>query len=555
MLPAPLAVEPYSTIEDVVPETVIDESPTTSMASTSTETTVDKTGWRLYGAPRNIIFRTDDWNNFNPIDWNGDVGFELTYPARWTLQGTTFRVDGKKVAELSPPGIVALYDNQHCFSGYRQQTFCDCDGTIPTFIQQDSVKYGNRVLVRQQYSAPGGESNHYCFEENGYAFKMAFYDYLGLPDGRNLDFFQQIMASVRLLKPEAGFRDWRNEGWPYRVKVTIDRTKVAGELEDFPVYVDLADMPAGFHTNVRSDGGDIRVTKGDGVTELPREVVSYNPNTNSGELHVLHTGILANSTDTDLYIYYGSSTAADYAVNDAYGRNQVWKDYYFVQHREVDGLDSTGKAAWTDSNSPAYNPGKIGNSIDFSTTIDKNSQGMDVSALYDTDLTIQHWFSVNRVPTSEDYFFVNDAIITRGDAAKTFSLLYLYDPDDDALNLWWVKANYNGVHNYVIYPISLPTNTWHLSHWVYDNNTNFEGFLDGVSRGSVSNPGDDPRKIRGSYDGISIGSNVKSTHYSSVKVDEYRVRASVLSDAWITTEYSNQNSPGTFYNVGGQEST
>jgi hypothetical protein len=58
------------------------------------------------------------------------------------------------------------------------------------------------------------------------------------------------------------------------ITLTIDSTKVPATLTDFPVYVNLADMPAEFWNTVKEGGGDIRVYKADGVTELAREVVS-----------------------------------------------------------------------------------------------------------------------------------------------------------------------------------------------------------------------------------------------------------------------------------------
>lgn len=77
---------------------------------------------------------------------------------------------------------------------------------------------------------------------------------------------------------------WYNASWTYRVSVTVQSSQVDADLTDFPVYVDLSDLPAGFHTNVKSDGGDIRVTKSDGTTEVAREVVFYNATDDTGEL-------------------------------------------------------------------------------------------------------------------------------------------------------------------------------------------------------------------------------------------------------------------------------
>jgi len=87
---------------------------------------------------------------------------------------------------------------------------------------------------------------------------------------------------------------WYNSSWLRRVKVTILASKVDGDLTDYPVYVDLSKLPSDFHTYCnQTDARDIRVTKQDGVTELPREVVFYDSATDTGELHFKYTGVLS----------------------------------------------------------------------------------------------------------------------------------------------------------------------------------------------------------------------------------------------------------------------
>ena len=71
-----------------------------------------------------------------------------------------------------------------------------------------------------------------------------------------------------------GSGDWL-DGWDYRINITIDNSKVDETLNNFPVYINLSELNSDFHTNVKSDGGDIRITENDGVTEVPREIVFY----------------------------------------------------------------------------------------------------------------------------------------------------------------------------------------------------------------------------------------------------------------------------------------
>jgi hypothetical protein len=63
--------------------------------------------------------------------------------------------------------------------------------------------------------------------------------------------------------------------------VTVDQTTPAASLDDFTMYIDLADMPAAFWDSVANGGGDIRTFLADG-TELAREVVSCEPGIPAG---------------------------------------------------------------------------------------------------------------------------------------------------------------------------------------------------------------------------------------------------------------------------------
>ena len=141
---------------------------------------------------------------------------------------------------------------------------------------------------------------------------------------------------------------WYNSNWKYRVKITVDHTKVGSTLTDFPVYVDLSNLPSGFHTNVKSDGGDIRVTRSDGTTECPREIVFYDAANDKGELH-FKANSLSSTTDTDFYIYYGNASASDYATDATYGAENVWDSNFKIVHHLKDSttssvLDSTSNS-------------------------------------------------------------------------------------------------------------------------------------------------------------------------------------------------------------------
>jgi len=47
---------------------------------------------------------------------------------------------------------------------------------------------------------------------------------------------------------------WYNNSWEYRLNITINYIEVDANLTDFPIYLNLSDLPSGFHTNVNSTG-------------------------------------------------------------------------------------------------------------------------------------------------------------------------------------------------------------------------------------------------------------------------------------------------------------
>jgi hypothetical protein len=95
----------------------------------------------------------------------------------------------------------------------------------------------------------------------------------------------------------------------------------------------------------KSIGSDIRVfdEQAEGLVELPREVVSCDPVTETGEVWV-KVPSLSSSADTVLQVHVDGSSSDYDSATDLFGRNEVWSDYGFVSH---DGgpTDSTGNTS------------------------------------------------------------------------------------------------------------------------------------------------------------------------------------------------------------------
>ena len=337
---------------------------------------------------------------------------------------------------------------------------------------------------------------------------------------------------------------WYNSAWTYRIKLIIDRTKVSADQTDFPVYVNLNNLPAAFHSHVnQTDARDIRVTKDDGTTELPREVVFYTAASDTGELHFKYTGTLSSTVDTDVYIYYGNASASDYATTDTYGRDNVWDaNYVGVWHlTETSGqhADSSGTGNNSSSLSVATQGSanaKIGGADDFNATTNYINLGTSTSLNLATNGTIEAWIFPDG--WGEGGY---GSIVARG-AGSNVGYQFYTASARSSTSLWDVGR------------IDATTNSLSLSSWqsvaVSINNNTGTFYVNGVSSGggafSLDASGTTTAYI-GSFDG--------SADTFDGQLDEIRISSTARSSTWLSTQYNNQNSPSTFFSSFGTETT
>jgi len=348
------------------------------------------------------------------------------------------------------------------------------------------------------------------------------------------------------LQMEFGMIDERDAGtsgtfYFDEIVIHADAGEIGVGLTDFPVYVDLNDLPAAFHSNVnQTDARDIRVTKSDGTTELPREVVFYTAASDTGELHFKYTGTLSGSTDTEVYIYYGNSGASDYSASDTYGKNNVWSDYKAVWHLQENAstqYDSTSNG----KNATVYNAttgatGKLGSAD----TITASNNYLDVhsASYWDTasgdNLTVEAWINLD------------------GDTGNTYSNIW-GDTNGPCVQLHQQSAG-NYTLNWYNYDtekqgnnLSYSTSTWYHVALSKTGSTNLSWYRNGSSAGSTT-----PGTGSSTPSAVRIG-NDSSLEWLDGTIDELRISSTNRSSTWISSGYNNQNSPGTFFNSFGTE--
>jgi hypothetical protein len=111
--------------------------------------------------------------------------------------------------------------------------------------------------------------------------------------------------------------DWFDAAWTAGRSLRIHADQVAGELSDFPIYVDLSALDVGVVP--RADGADIRFTLGDGTTLLRHEVVIA-PGVRAAWVRVPS---LSTAADARLYVYYGNTASVELPQGSL-----VWDDLY-----------------------------------------------------------------------------------------------------------------------------------------------------------------------------------------------------------------------------------
>ncbi len=337
---------------------------------------------------------------------------------------------------------------------------------------------------------------------------------------------------------------WWDVSYGYRVKITINSSQVPSTQTNFPVYVNLANLPAGFWSNVKSDGSDIRVTNSSG-TELAREVVAINTGTSAGELWFKANSI---SDASYYYIYYGKPSATEPTANSTYGSQNVWdSNYVSVHHLKETGTnptvyDSTSNAntsnvnTWTPTASSKVGSG--GQLVSGTNHIEFPDSSSFDSINTNNAVTLSMW--INWTGSTESY----NTLLGRYGASSGSEIML----KSNGKLAWYVNNAGNNIDG--TGTNTLVTGSWYYITAVYS-----------TSGGKVYVNGNQDASVGyGSAVGTTTSVPMQIGHdqfgsgrYYRGYFDEARISNIVRAPNWITTEYNNQNSTTTFYSVAAQE--
>lgn len=335
---------------------------------------------------------------------------------------------------------------------------------------------------------------------------------------------------------------WWNGDWAYRKKITIDYTKVAGTLADFPVLVDVSDSDLA--SKAQTDGDDIVFTDNAG-NKLDHEIELYDNST--GRLIAwVEVPSLSSTVNTILYVYYGNPAATN--QQNAAG---TWNaNYIMVQHlKEASGTayDSTGyQNSGTPYGGVSQNiTGKVDGAASFDgvndyidcgnkTTLNNLNDEITVEAwIYVSSIAgnnIQLAYKVGPAPTVSNGF----QFVIFGSGAGTL-----------AFRAWVGSTLYGGTGGGKV-----TVGGW---QHVVGTFTTVDDKLRSYINGTVVSTQSGPNAVPSTGYNLTLAGWPAYPVYGYVKLDEVRISNVTRSDAWISTEYNNQQSPSSFFSLGVEE--
>ena len=268
-------------------------------------------------------------------------------------------------------------------------------------------------------------------------------------------------------------------GYTYRRALSLDCTKTAVSLTDFPVLVKLTSTNFDF-TKTRSDGYDIRFTSSDGTTQLKYEVERFSVTTLAAEIWV-KIPTYSSTSDTLIYMYYGKSdaTSGEDAIN-VWDSNNKLVLHPIGPNGSMGILDESGRGHVIVKNGVAElitSQKKFGNtSINFANTVTNYltiSDNVTDFVLGSQDFTIGFWC----YPQSNSWFLVVEHD-TQG-ALYGWGVMYR----THVVNAWSLFLA-NGSRIQINFAEAVTVGAWQYIEFCRSGN-NFYGFKNGVQMGST----------------------------------------------------------------------
>ncbi len=319
------------------------------------------------------------------------------------------------------------------------------------------------------------------------------------------------------------------------------------------LYYDLSLAPQEFWENVKEDGGDIRVTRNDGETQVAREVSGFDKSTSTGALFFDSTG-LSTTNPTTWRIYFGDEDLNEPPASSTYGRYNVWdSNYAAVWHLAEQGSGSSGEYIDSTSNNnhgtgasiPTQVNGKLGFANYFNVDL-INVPSSSSLELGTNDFTISAWINTDEADLTHNAIFGSGAL-SGSDPG------YVFNVGNNEVIRFWVANGDTRMAGSSSSGLGFIDGEWHYvsvrvvrsaGRYYYHNGDYVSASTSSVFSGQNIASGNVKR--------IGRWSSSTSWAFKGI-IDELRISRIARSEAWIQTEYNNQDNPGAFWVTGDVE--
>ena len=325
---------------------------------------------------------------------------------------------------------------------------------------------------------------------------------------------------------------WYNSAWGYRKKITIQNAYVDSSLTNFPLYVDIT-SDANIGASAQTDGDDILFTTDDGITKISHEEEYFNISAGSATGHYwVKVPAINSGTTTDIYIYYGNSSASDQQqVTDVWDSN--FKAVYHMNSTSWIDSTSVGNDGTTVGSVTTSASGKVGTAGSFPAgagnyiNLGDGNSNLDLT---NKDFTMSAWIKPD----------VDDTTLLIGLESNSSA---------NGINLSRSSTNVISYNNNGSAKVSTESVTaaagwayvsFRIDYLGYDATTDQVYFY---VNGTANNDDFYSNKHVSAYDYCVIGVDPrdKAGYEFDGLMDEYRVSNTFRSDEWIKFEYYNMN--------------
>jgi len=317
--------------------------------------------------------------------------------------------------------------------------------------------------------------------------------------------------------------------------MTVNHTLVPSTQSDFTVLVSVTD-PA---LKTLANGGHVANTNGydigfyadsGGTIKLKWEVENYNGAT--GNLIAwVKIPTLSSTTDTPFYLFYGDLSITTDQSDPVNTWDSNFKAVYHLGNgTTLSATDSTGGNNGTLINSPTATAGKIDGAAHFVST-----SGQLISLANPGDFPITTaWTMEAWVKPSTD----GNIVLMWGGTSNNGPHMVL--PGNNSWRVgFWGGADVNGT--------GVDTSAFHHIVGTFDGSS-LRLYKDGSL---LAGPTAASPTTSSSLSAVIGASSFWSSTFNG-NIDEVRISGTNRSANWVTAEYNNQNSPGTFITMGSE---